>query len=229
MRMLFWIVTALCMLPANGFSQEITGQLNGRILDENGLPLRGVEVTAEGIDVLGIRGTVTDAAGEFRIPALPVGNVTVTISHVAYKPHVINNVKIRLGKATFLAEIRLTPTTIEHPELTVEGEAFVIDPYTTSFGENLTTEFYETLPTERDYLAIATLLPQANVSFLGDDVNISGSTGQENAYFIDGMNTTDPYAAIGSTRLPYNFVREIELKSGGYEAEFGRLPAVLSM
>jgi hypothetical protein len=36
------------------------------------------------------------------------------------------------------------------------------------------------------------------------------------------VNVTDPLKARTSTDLPYNFVREIQVKTGGYEAEFGR-------
>jgi hypothetical protein len=53
-------------------------------------------------------------------------------------------------------------------------------------------------------------------------VNIAGATGSENLYVIDGVNTTDPYLAESSTRLPLNFIKQVELKVGGYEAEYGR-------
>jgi hypothetical protein len=67
------------------------------------------------------------------------------------------------------------------------------------------------------------LAPQANLSFLPqDEVNIAGSTGPENAYFLDGVNITDPFVGSTSTDLPYNFVRELQVKAGGYEAEYGR-------
>ena len=97
--------------------------------------------------------------------------------------------------------------TIEFSNVVVTAARPAIDPNSTTVGANISAEEFEALPTERDYLTITSLLPQANASFLGDDVNIAGSTGQENAYYIDGMNTTDPYKAIGGTELPYNLSR----------------------
>jgi hypothetical protein len=55
---------------------------------------------------------------------------------------------------------------------------------------------------------------------LGDEVNFSGATGLENRYFIDGVDVTDPYRGTTGTNLPYNFVKEVEMRSGGYEAEY---------
>ena len=98
----------------------------------------------------------------------------------------------------------------------------MIDPSSTTVGLNLASETYEDLPLDRNFRSIVSLALQANTSYLGDEVNISGSTGMENAYFIDGINVTDPFKGATSTNLPYNFVREIEIKTGGYEAEYGR-------
>jgi hypothetical protein len=39
---------------------------------------------------------------------------------------------------------------------------------------------------------------------------------------VDGVNVTDLLEASTSVNLPYNFVQEIQVKSGGYEAEYGR-------
>jgi hypothetical protein len=66
---------------------------------------------------------------------------------------------------------------------------------------------------------MVSLLPQANTSYYGDEVNIGGATGFENKYFVDGVEVTDPLIGASGTNLPYNFIREIEVKAGGYEAE----------
>ncbi|HEY7637798.1 MAG TPA: TonB-dependent receptor plug domain-containing protein, partial [Gemmatimonadales bacterium] len=75
---------------------------------------------------------------------------------------------------------------------------------------------------ERNFHAVPTLLPQVNLSYFGDAINIAGSSGPENIYYIDGVNVTDPYRASSGGDLPYNFIKEVEVKVGGYEAEYGR-------
>ena len=64
------------------------------------------------------------------------------------------------------------------------------------------------------------LSPQSSPSFYGDGTNVSGATGIENRYFIDGAEVTDPWLGISGAQLPYNFVREVQVRSGAYEAEY---------
>ena len=61
---------------------------------------------------------------------------------------------------------------------------------------------------------------------------MSGSTGLDNLYVVDGVNITNTgYGAVGSysiifgslgTGTPFDFVQEVQVKTGGYEAEFGQ-------
>src|SRR5690606_5550557 len=53
-------------------------------------------------------------------------------------------------------------------------------------------------------------------------VSFGGSTSPENSYLIDGINTTDVGFGLATLTLPIEFVREIEVISGGYGAEYGR-------
>ena len=61
---------------------------------------------------------------------------------------------------------------------------------------------------------------------------MSGSTGLDNLYVVDGVNITNTgYGAVGSysiifgslgTGTPFDFVQEVQVKTGGYEAEYGQ-------
>src|SRR2546430_478256 len=62
--------------------------------------------------------------------------------------------------------------------------------------------------------------------------SISGGSGLENQYVIDGVNVTNSgYGALGAYSIvfgslgnatPFDFVKEVQVKTGGYEAEFGQ-------
>ena len=99
------------------------------------------------------------------------------------------------------------------------GQA-LIDPRSTATGVNLTDTQFEILPIDRNYIAMVQLSPQSSPSFYGDGTNVSGATGIENRYFIDGAEVTDPWLGISGAQLPYNFVREVQVRSGAYEAEY---------
>jgi hypothetical protein len=51
---------------------------------------------------------------------------------------------------------------------------------------------------------------------------VFGSTIGENAYFIDGVDTTDPTMATATVTMNFDAIGEIQFQTGGYEAEYGR-------
>jgi hypothetical protein len=200
-------------------SQNTTGNLEGQIKDSTGKSILGVNITLQSESLQGIKGTATDDKGLFKILRLPLGSYTVKLKSVGFHEVIIENVEIRLGKTTSLGEIKLKLQTITLPEITVSGEKPVIDPVSTSYGGNINSKSFEQLPVDRNYRNIATLLPQANTSFYGDEANIGGATGFENKYFVDGVEVTDPLVGRDATNLPYNFIQEIEVKTGGYDVD----------
>jgi hypothetical protein len=214
----FTLSAVLCSTPC--FTQETTGSLEGQIVDEAGqiVQLAGITVTSPSLQ--GTRKQVATPDGYFGIFNLPVGVYTVKISHISYHEATYEDVPVRLGRMTTLGEVRLTSKAFEAPEVLVTEQRPMIDPTSTAIGANLSSGQFENLPLDRNYQSITTLLPHANESFFDDGVNFAGSTGQESKYFIDGVETTDPHMGGTSTTLPYNFLQELEVKAGGYEAEY---------
>ena len=209
---------ALSAPPA--FCQETTGQLEGRVLDAQAKPVSYADVVVSGPSLQGTRGALTNREGLFVLMALPVGEYSVKVSHVAHKEQILKDVRIRLGQTTSLGDVRLQEEVYRQEEVVVTGRAPLIDPSSTVMGANLAASDYAALPVERNYLSVTTILPQANQSYLGDPVNFAGSTGLENRYFIDGIDVSDSYRGKVGTALPYNFVEEVQVKTGGYEAEY---------
>jgi hypothetical protein len=223
---LFLAIGVVC--AASG--QSVNGSLEGRVFDSSSQPVVGANITVTGPSLIGARGTVTDEIGRFRILALPDGRYTLRITHISYQPQAITNVRVSLGTTTSLGEVQLQMKAVQLNEITVSGERPAIDVTSTSFGEDLTNSGLEGLPIERSYQAVSKLLPQANESFYGDGVSIGGATGLENKYFINGVDVTDPFQSKSSTNLPYNYVREIQVKTGAYEAEYrGSLGGIINV
>ncbi len=115
----------------------------------------------------------------------------------------------------------------------VTSSAAVVDTGSTTTGAVLTSDLFEKIPvgrrmTDTLYLAAGvsgTSTGRANPS-------MSGSSGLDNLYVVDGVNVTNTgYGAVGSysiifgslgTATPFDFVKEVQVKTGGYEAEFGQ-------
>ena len=225
-----WSVLAGSMLgaialaaPAALPAQDTGGQLLGRVESSDGNPLAGVLVTVSGTSLLGSRAVATGPTGSFRFTRLPGGTYLVKLELIGYRTVVFEDVRVALGGATPLAGGVVTLETAPVPldPLVVTSERPLIDVSTPAVETSLAAETFLEIPTDRDYRDLIKLAPQANPSFAGDPVNVAGATGLENLTFIDGLNVTDPFVGGLGTKLPYNFVREFQVKTGGYEAEYG--------
>jgi hypothetical protein len=223
MYRLFVILFVTLLLFINTIMpQDITGNLNGQVIDSVGVPVSDVDIIISGSSLQGTRGASTDKHGYFIIRELPAGLFNLIVSAVGYQTLTFYDVNIQLGKTTTLGIIKLRQSTFQTSEVIVYDKKSVIDPTSTTVGGNLSHKTFNALPTDRNFRSMISLIPQVNTSYLGDEANISGSTGPENIYYIDGANVTELSNASSSTNLPYNFVKEVQVKSGGYEAEYGR-------
>ncbi len=96
-----------------------------------------------------------------------------------------------------------------------------VDTQSTSIGINANADLFERIPVRRDFYAIARLAPGTTEDAVGPAV--LGSTGAENQYIIEGLNTTGIERAEKTKRLNFDFVEAIEVKTGGLNAEYGRM------
>jgi hypothetical protein len=219
-RNIFLVTVIVLSVSVSASAQKINGDLEGTVLDEAGKPVAYATITVSGPNLPGIRVGLSGSNGYFLVPNLPVGRYQVSITHVSFQEKKFEGIPISLGNLTTISEISLSTKLHEAPEIIVAAERPMVDISTTTVGSNLKTEDFEVLPLERDYREISTLLPQANTSYYGDDINYGGATGLENKHYVDGMDITDPYRGRTGMRLPYNFVREVQIKVGSYEAEY---------
>ena len=201
-------------------AQEVTGKIEGQITDTSGTAISGVTLTVSSPDLQGTRKTQTNADGLFRFLLLPPGIYTLNITHISYRSISVDSIWVILGKTTFAGRLAMTDKPYETEELVVENKRIRIDPTSTVLGGNFTKTDIEELPLQRNYRDISLLLPQVNTSYFGDGNSYAGSTGSDNKFFIDGIDVTNPVTNVSGTNLPYNFIREIEVKTGGYESEY---------
>src|SRR5207248_2964136 len=116
----------------------------------------------------------------------------------------------------------------------VTGTATTIDTASTTTGAVIDSEMPQRIPVGRRVSDTLYLAPGVSSSGSAGSANpsISGGSGLDNEYVIDGVNVTNQgYGAFGSYSIifgslgnatPFDFVKEVQVKTGGYEAEFGQ-------
>jgi len=208
----------LLLVGSAGLAQT-TGSIRGVVVAADNSPLPGVTLEAKSPNLQGSRTAVTDREGRFSLNLLPPGGYTVTAQLQGFGARTQT---LKLGLAQDLSiRFELTPAVTE--KVSVTAEASVIQSESTTIGRNLDSKVFEALPTGRNYASVAQL--DAGVGTDGSDtrnksITVYGSTGLENNYLVDGANTTGVEFGSQGKTLNFEFVQEIEFKSGGYEAEY---------
>ncbi|HEV7505125.1 MAG TPA: TonB-dependent receptor [Thermoanaerobaculia bacterium] len=214
-----WLVVSAATLAA-----QTTGDIVGRVTDEAGGVLPGVAVEARSPALQGSRAAVTDGTGAYRLNLLPPGDYTVTFTGQGFATEAKQGVTVGLDKdATLNINLRAALT----ESITVTSAVPVVDTTSASVGTNLNASTIQTLPTGRNYSAVVQITPgvssDANTDNAGQSsIAVYGSTGAENVFYIDGVNTTGAEYGFQGKELNFEFIQAVDVKTGGYEAEFGR-------
>jgi outer membrane receptor protein involved in Fe transport len=224
------LIALALALPAAARAQETTGSINGRVVDTQGLGVPGVTVTVTGPQ--GARSFVTDSEGNFRGPYLTPGAYSVRAELQGFKSIEQKNVNVSLGQTVDLnlkMEVGGLTETVE-----VTGGSPVVDTSRTTIGGTVDSEMLRNIPVGRRFSDTLYVVPGVSSSGAAGQANpsVSGGSGLENTYVVDGVNITNGgYGALGSYSIvfgslgngtPFDFIKESQVKTGGYEAEFGQ-------
>jgi len=224
----FVIATLVCLLAAGSLMAQTTkGGIQGAIVDEGNQALPGVTIVLSSEALMGTNTAVSDANGKFRFILLPPGTYKSVFTLPGYQTVEQENITIGVAQ-TITLDVEMRSAFTE--EVLVTSEAPVVDVTSTTVGANLGQELIVDLPTGRNFAALTFLAAGATTGGQGMNVNIMGATGSENRYVVDELDTTDPaYGTIG-TNISFNFIQEVQVQTGGYEAEYGgALGGVINM
>lgn len=209
---------AVALLAASAVVAQTTGRIEGTVSDKDGAPLPGATVTATSPALQGARVVTSGSDGAFRILALPPGDYALKAELDGFNVVEASNLAVGLDRTVTLS-LQMTPAFGE--AVTVTTEAPTIDMRTTTGGASFDAALIADLPTTRTFQGLAFNAPGVVGGGLGSNPSIGGASAAENRYVVDGLDTTDPaFGTIGST-LAFEFIEEVQVKTGGYEAEYG--------
>lgn len=222
MRTLFtkFAVLAMVLQMASAAFAGTTGTINGTVTDSNGDPLPGVTVLLTSPNLIGSRSAVTDAGGKYRAVFLPPGSYEVTATFTGFRTQKAA-VRVEID-GTHGVNMQMEVQNSIEDELVVTADLPVIDHTSTTAGANISEDFFTKLPTGRAVSSIMEIAPGVSTTDVDGSFRINGASGPENQYIIDGVNTTSIELGGESANLNFDFIQEVQVKTGGYNAEFGR-------
>ncbi len=210
------------LLDVNTVSAQSTtsGAISGTVADQkSGEPLAGVTVTVQSPALGSVQTAITDEHGAYKITELPPGEYQVTFYYLEIT---IQRAGISVGvnRVTPVYQ-KLNQDKAGGEVVTIRDSAPTIDPTSTTQGITIDKNYMKNIPVPGRTFESA-LGAAAGSANDGAGISFSGSSSLENQYIVDGVNTTS--LTIGTVGSPVinDFIEEIEVITGGYNAEFGR-------
>jgi outer membrane receptor protein involved in Fe transport len=206
--------------PAVARAQSGTaGAIQGTVNDEKGDALAGVTVIVTSPALSQTQTAITDDKGFYQVNQLPAGDYLVTF-YYADKTIERSGIHVGIGKSTPVYQ-KINTTEVGGETIKIQDTAPTIDPTSTTQGITIDKNYIKNIPVPGRTFESA-LGAAAGSQGDGVGISFSGSSSLENQYYVDGVNTTGlTYGTVGSPVIN-DFIEEIEVITGGYNAEYGR-------
>jgi len=208
----------------------------GRITDTNGKALAGATVQLRSNDQGFSRQATTDSSGSYRVPQLPPGNYTYTISAEGYDTFTDPNVALSQNQASNSFQLGAAGAAATDGTAAAGGEIVVAGRRVQTADFDRTTtgavislgDLATRVPVARSLRDVILLAPGTTQGSSGQNAafsnqtGISGSSFTENAYYVNGLNITEFRQGFSPVPVPFDFYDTVDIKTGGFQAEFGR-------
>lgn len=125
--------------------QGAVSEINGNATDQTGSVLPGVTITITEESTGLTRTTVSSESGRFVIPSVTPGRYTVRAELTSFQTQTQTGLAVAVGQALTL-NFTLAISALED-QVTVTGEAPIIEVTQTQIGANITAQAIEDLPT----------------------------------------------------------------------------------
>lgn len=211
------------ILLSGEVAAQTTGALSGQILDANTqAAVPGAVVVAQSPALQGEQSAVSDSTGAFTLSLLPAGTYSLTVRREGYNPFTQQGLTVGLDRR-IQVRLQLVPDTVQLGIVEIVAQKPVISLGSAQAGQTITRQQMELIPYGRDarnFEAVATSVPGVQVDRYG--LQLNGATSPESSYVIDGVAVNDPAYGTQGTTLLQDFVDQVDVKTGGYQAEHGR-------
>ncbi|HWR36717.1 MAG TPA: carboxypeptidase regulatory-like domain-containing protein [Clostridia bacterium] len=232
MKKFVWLLVVL-LLVASAVAQETTAGIQGTVKDPTGAVVSKATVEVTGRALIGSKKMETDGSGYYRFTHLPPGEYLITTTAAGFRTSKLAGIKLEVGKLPTIdlkLEIGGNEQVVE-----VSGVAPMVDTTQSKVAVTVSSEVLNSIPKGRSFESLIPFAPGARQEPLtsttrgGSLTGAAGATGyqidgasdSENTYMSEGMDTTGVTGGGSGNNVPMEFIQEVQIKTGGFEAEFG--------
>jgi hypothetical protein len=226
-RVLFAVVIAAFLAaPAFAQSQAANGSISGTVVDSSGGVLPGVTVTITNTDTGAVVSVVTNEAGLYRAPLLPLGTYQVVAELQGFKKYEESGIKLSAGQ-TAVVNVTMGVGAVSETVQVSAADKPALDVARIDIGHSLSELEVKNLPlVARNPYNLALVQPGVtgyeNVEFGVPHLAANGAAMRIN-YQIDGNTNTEKDRA-GLRLLPMSevMIQEVKVVTTGFAPEFGQ-------
>ncbi|HMA62337.1 MAG TPA: TonB-dependent receptor [bacterium] len=188
-----------------------TGKIMGTVVDKStGQPMMGVNVQIQGTSL----GAATDANGHYSIINIPPGTYTLRFSMIGYQTVRVTKVKVNIDLTTNI-DVEMGTADIQGEAIEVVAEEKMIQKDITASSSRVSSDELENIPVENFSEVVNRQAGVVAGHFRG------GRSG-ETLYMVDGMPVTDPFSGGMATNVENEAIKELEVITGSFNAEYGK-------
>ncbi|HEX7830151.1 MAG TPA: TonB-dependent receptor, partial [Thermoanaerobaculia bacterium] len=216
------------VFPVLAFAQaRLTGSdLQGNVVDPQGVPLPGATVTATNVATNQSRIAIADARGGYYIAALTPGQYQVVATLDGFV-QMRRDVRLQLGQRVDL-RFELRPGLSE--SVVVSAAAPVVDTTQADVSTVVSQEQIDNLPTNgRNFLSFSVLTPGVTTdrtpqqgASATSGLSFGGQRARSNNIMVDGVDNNDPIVGAVRATFSQEAIQEFQVLTNSYSAEFGK-------
>src|ERR1700722_7660747 len=240
-RLCYSLLSLLLLFSAPAMAQ-VSAAISGRVSDRTGAAVSGATVTAKDTDMGISRVTVTDAAGRYELPALPLGPYEVEAAKSGFAGAIRSGILLVVGQDA-TADLTLKVGSGSE-QVKVVADAPIVNANTQDISGLVGEKEAKNLPLNgRSYDLLLTINPGVfnftwektggigvSNSTTGNNFAVSGNRPQQNLFLLNGVEFTgaaenNMQPGGPSQQLPgVEAVREFNVLRDTYGAEYGKRP-----
>jgi Carboxypeptidase regulatory-like domain/TonB-dependent Receptor Plug Domain len=216
------LLLALCMALVVS-AQETTGGIQGSVKDPQGAVIAGATITITGVTVGYNRTVNVDSSGFYRIQEMPPGEYRITVTATGFQM-APTTARVAVGKVSDLDLQMGLASSVSTVEVTSAEGQIVLDTTDNTVQSNISSKLIDAVPKGVSFDSLLRLDPATRSEPLyGGQFQVDGASSAENNFMINGqeVNNFRHGTLNGANSVPTSVVSEIQIKTSGFEAEFG--------
>ncbi len=205
-------------------AQELTGNVQGEVKDQTGAVVPNATVTAASSK--NTFTTTTNDAGVYRFNNLLPDVYSITATASGFNTVKRDQITVEIGR-TLQVNFELTASGRTETVTVTAAQEPIVDVTSSKTATNISQQKIEMLPKRNlNFTGVLEVAPGTRAEARSGQENafqIDGASASENIFVVDGVEVTEFVEGRlrASKNVPLDFVREVQVKSAGYEAEFG--------